>query len=129
MYVDVPCWRTPYKTIVGDTNQLPLDNRHQSMVYNSTMKDRKERSGGLEDAVQAAGTLAELARKLGITAQAVGKWNEVPPERCLEVEAATGVSRHILRPDVYGPPPAAARKSKPRPPKLAARERARAAAA
>lgn len=49
-------------------------------------------------------TNAELARRLGITKHAVGKWRKrgwVPAERVLAVERETGVSRHDLRPDLY----------------------------
>lgn len=44
---------------------------------------------------------AALAAKLGISSQAVVQWDIVPPRRVLAVEAATGVSRHELRPDLY----------------------------
>jgi DNA-binding transcriptional regulator YdaS (Cro superfamily) len=32
-------------------------------------------------------------------------WTAVPAERVLEIERLTGVSRHELRPDVFGPAP------------------------
>ena len=48
-----------------------------------------------------------LATKLSITRQAVDQWEVCPPARVLEVEAATGISRHELRPDVFGPAEAA----------------------
>lgn len=50
--------------------------------------------------------MVKLANLIGLTTQAVAQWTEVPPERCLSVEAATGVSRHVLRPDIYGDRPA-----------------------
>jgi len=61
-----------------------------------------------EAARVAAGGPSELARRLNaagkrISPQAVGKWERVPAERVLDVEAVTGVSRHDLRPDLYGP--------------------------
>jgi Uncharacterized protein conserved in bacteria, prophage-related len=59
----------------------------------------------LEDAVAAVGSASELARKLGIKPAAVLQWKRVPAERCLEVERLTGISRHDLRPDVYGSAP------------------------
>lgn len=48
-----------------------------------------------------------LAKALGMTQPAVSQWERVPAERVLAVEAATGVSRTIIRPDLY--PPAARR--------------------
>ncbi len=47
---------------------------------------------------------AELARKLGVSPQAVSAWRargRVPAERVLQIEQLTGVSRHMLRPDIY----------------------------
>ncbi|WP_082511553.1 transcriptional regulator [Devosia sp. Leaf420] len=61
----------------------------------------------LQSAIDAAGSASELARRLGIKPAAVLQWVRVPAERCLEVERVTGVSRHELRPDVYGPAPEA----------------------
>lgn len=43
----------------------------------------------------------QLAKRLGISAQAISQWRRVPVERVLEVERLTGVSRHELRPDIY----------------------------
>ena len=42
-----------------------------------------------------------IARALGITRGAVAKWRRVPAERVLAVEAIAGISRHLLRPDIY----------------------------
>ena len=53
-------------------------------------------------AIRAAGGPAELGRKLGISWQAVSKWDKVPPLRVLAVERASGVPRYELRPDIYG---------------------------
>lgn len=54
------------------------------------------------------GSQAELARRVGVTVQAVNKWcrkGRVPAERVLAVEVATGgeVARHEMRPDIYPP--------------------------
>ncbi|WP_024900291.1 Cro/CI family transcriptional regulator [Brucella rhizosphaerae] len=56
----------------------------------------------LEAAKIKVGGASALARALRITPQAVNQWQVVPPERVLEVERHSGVSRHFLRPDVFG---------------------------
>lgn len=55
----------------------------------------------LDRAIEAAGGLTKLAASLNISKQAVAQWDAVPPLRVLEVERASGVSRHELRPDLY----------------------------
>jgi len=59
----------------------------------------------LKRAVEKAGSQAEIARIAGVSAVAVWKWlqssKRVPAEYVLKIEAATGVSRHDLRPDIY----------------------------
>lgn len=62
------------------------------------MSDTKD---ALRRAIEAAGGLTGLATPLGITAQAVSQWDEVPPLRVLAVERVSGISRHELRPDLY----------------------------
>src|SRR5260370_14327834 len=59
---------------------------------------------GLEEAIRAAGGTTELARRIGISQPSVSNWARVPAGRVLSVEAATGVVRTILRPDLYEPP-------------------------
>jgi DNA-binding transcriptional regulator YdaS (Cro superfamily) len=60
----------------------------------------------LEKAIDAGGGLTGLARIIGVKTPSVDGWRErgVPPKRVLAVEAATGVSRHLLRPDIYPRP-------------------------
>ena len=60
------------------------------------------RDAGLERAIDAAGGVAQLARKIGLAQPSVSIWNRVPAERVIVVEAATAVSRKVLRPDLYG---------------------------
>jgi TorA maturation chaperone TorD len=60
------------------------------------------RDAGLEEAVRAVGGVSELARQIGISQPSVSNWTRVPAERVLIVEAATGVDRKVLRPDLYG---------------------------
>lgn len=59
------------------------------------------KSEALRRAIKASGGLDGLAAPLGITAQAVSQWDEVPPLRVLAVERISGVSRYELRPDLY----------------------------
>jgi TorA maturation chaperone TorD len=56
---------------------------------------------GLEEAIRAAGGVTELARRIGISQPSVSNWLRIPAERVLSVEEATGVSRSVLRPDLY----------------------------
>jgi TorA maturation chaperone TorD len=62
-----------------------------------------DRDPGLEEAVRAAGGIGALARALGITQPSVSSWRQIPAARVLEVEALTGISRTLLRPDLYRP--------------------------
>src|SRR3954470_14274640 len=62
------------------------------------------RDTGLSEAIHAAGGVAELARRVGISQPSVSNWDKIPAERVLSVEAATGVSRKVLRPDLYSEP-------------------------
>jgi TorA maturation chaperone TorD len=62
---------------------------------------------GLQEAIRAAGGVTELARRIGISQPSVSNWSRVPAERVHSVEAATGVARATLRPDLYGEQPSA----------------------
>ena len=59
------------------------------------------RDTGLDEAIRAAGGVGALARKIGISQPSVSNWARIPAERVLTVEAATGVDRSVLRPDLY----------------------------
>jgi TorA maturation chaperone TorD/DNA-binding transcriptional regulator YdaS (Cro superfamily) len=61
---------------------------------------------GLEEAIRAAGGITELARRIGISQPSVSNWERVPAPRVVAVEAATGIARAVLRPDLYDDPPA-----------------------
>ncbi|MGJ4954601.1 transcriptional regulator [Bradyrhizobium sp. HKCCYLRH2015] len=64
----------------------------------------------LGEAKRAAKGNTGLSRALNseITPQAVAQWKQVPAARVLMVERATGVPRHLLRPDIYPAPGAEA---------------------
>jgi len=59
----------------------------------------------LQAAVAQAGSQSALARMCGVSQTAVWKWIQrskwLPAELCLVVERETGVSKHLLRPDIY----------------------------
>ena len=59
------------------------------------------RDQGLDEAIRAAGSVSELARRIGISQPSVSNWIRVPAERVVAVESVTGVSRAALRPDLY----------------------------
>jgi TorA maturation chaperone TorD len=59
------------------------------------------RDSGLDQAVRAAGGITELARRIGISQPSVSNWHRVPVDRVPVVEAATGVDRKVLRPDLF----------------------------
>jgi TorA maturation chaperone TorD len=60
---------------------------------------------GLDQAIRAAGGITQLARRIGISRPSVSNWSRIPAERVLAVEAATGIARAILRPDLYAAGP------------------------
>jgi DNA-binding transcriptional regulator YdaS (Cro superfamily) len=68
------------------------------MDYEITDRDR-----ALRRAINIVGSVAELARKLGLQRQAVSAWRRVPPERVLAVSLATEgkITCHELRPDLF----------------------------
>lgn len=63
----------------------------------------------IQQAVEAAGSQSALAKAVDAAPQFVSQWilgrRPVPPKFALAIEKATGVSRHALRPDVFGPAP------------------------
>ncbi|HGM5918304.1 TPA: transcriptional regulator [Stenotrophomonas maltophilia] len=63
----------------------------------------------LEAVEKTEGGQAALARRLGVSPQQLNQWvkaaRPVPPKHALSIERVTGVSRHALRPDVFGPSP------------------------
>lgn len=61
------------------------------------------RDTALGQAIEAAGGVRALARQLGVSQPAISVWKRVPADRVLAVEAATGIDRSQLRPDLYPP--------------------------
>lgn len=65
----------------------------------------------LERAIAAIGGPAAVGRLFmnegtgrPVTGQAVSQWKACPAGRVLTIEAASGVPRHVLRPDIYPAP-------------------------
>jgi DNA-binding transcriptional regulator YdaS (Cro superfamily) len=59
----------------------------------------------LEQAIAAAGSVSELAAKINRKPNVVWNWlkrEQVAAGAVLDIESVTGVSRHALRPDVFG---------------------------
>ncbi|MCO6050877.1 helix-turn-helix domain-containing protein [Mesorhizobium sp. RP14(2022)] len=54
-------------------------------------------------AAAGAGGIVALARHLKISHNAMYSWKRVPAERVIEIERVSGISRHELRPDLFGP--------------------------
>lgn len=54
-------------------------------------------------AIKIAGSARALAKLLDVTPMAVSQWKErgVPAERAVSIEEVTGVSRELLRPDIF----------------------------
>jgi TorA maturation chaperone TorD len=65
------------------------------------MSEAGRSNEGLQQAIHAAGGATELARRIGISQPSISNWSRVPAERVLAVEAATGIGRATLRPDLY----------------------------
>lgn len=63
----------------------------------------------VERAIDALGGVTKTATALSIdNPSVIANWRtrgRVPAEKVLDVEAATGISRHELRPDIFGPAP------------------------
>ena len=59
----------------------------------------------VKNAAANTGGVVALSRELGIKHTALYSWTRVPAERVLDIERITGVSRHALRPDIFGPEP------------------------
>lgn len=59
---------------------------------------------GLALAIEACGTKAELARRLGITRGAIQQWTTCPFHRAVDIERVTGVPRSVLCPTFFAVP-------------------------
>jgi DNA-binding transcriptional regulator YdaS (Cro superfamily) len=72
-----------------------------SIFFSGRIIHMKQRHPSLVDALVAAGGIAELARQLGVTRQAVSLWDKIPLKHLRAVSKMTGIPRQQLRPDLY----------------------------
>ena len=57
----------------------------------------------LREAIERAGGMSALAQAIGVSRQAIYRWKRrIPAERVVDIEAATGIDRAALRPDIFG---------------------------
>ena len=62
----------------------------------------------LEDAIARSGGVVALSNRLQVNQPVVSNWRirgKAAAASVLAIESATGVSRHDLRPDIFGPAP------------------------
>lgn len=56
----------------------------------------------LKEIVSAFGGPGKVAEICGVKSQAVSQWKKVPPNHVLKLEEAGELTRHDLRPDIFG---------------------------
>lgn len=74
------------------------------MAQDVKQQIKQERRAALSAACDAVGGVAKLAELIGKTHAHVSTWKQrgmIPPEMAIPIERASGVSRQILRPDLY----------------------------
>lgn len=73
------------------------------MMDDQAIKQPETPEEALALALEVAGGPKKLAEALNgdVSRQAISQWDKAPPHWVLRIEAATGVSRHDLRPDFY----------------------------
>lgn len=59
------------------------------------------RNEPLKRCIEAAGSVAELARAAGVTRSATSRWKHVPEQHVDAVSGCTGFSKAYLRPDLF----------------------------
>jgi pyruvate kinase len=61
----------------------------------------RRRDPGLELALRTRMAVTEIAEALGVSRAAVSQWRRVPEKHVAVVARMTGISRRVLRPDLY----------------------------
>ena len=87
--------------------RLAVDSTTALYVTSATVNTESTQHAALLRALARAGSQTAMADVCGIRQQSVSAWvrnrKPLPAEHVLAIEAATGVSRHDLRPDIYPP--------------------------
>jgi hypothetical protein len=65
------------------------------------MSTEKKISIGLRRAIKAVGNKHRLALGLGITAQAIQKWDSIPYDRAAQISKLTGIAIEKLIPELF----------------------------
>lgn len=65
-----------------------------------SMESTKPRDPGLEAARAAAGSYRKIAKRIGLTPQAISRWKRIPQAHLEEVSELTGLPASVLRPDL-----------------------------
>ena len=60
---------------------------------------------GLAEVLKHTETLSGLAKLVDVWPSSACRWKRVPVEYVLKIEKKTGISRYVLRPDIYGRAP------------------------
>jgi hypothetical protein len=55
----------------------------------------------VKKAIEQSGGPTKLARHLGIKQPSIAGWKQIPAERVVGVEEASGIPREVLRPELY----------------------------
>jgi Putative antitoxin of bacterial toxin-antitoxin system, YdaS/YdaT len=86
----------------------------ESCAFNRNMESSSYTAGQKSEALERAKRAAELKTGLkgntalakalagAVSPQAISQWVEAPLGRVFEIERATGITRHELRPDFFG---------------------------
>jgi DNA-binding transcriptional regulator YdaS (Cro superfamily) len=59
----------------------------------------------IDRAAEVVGSRTKLAKIMGVSQSCITQWDRrkrIPAARVIEIEKITGISRHVLRPDIFG---------------------------
>ena len=70
-------------------------------------------------AICVVGGPSHLARIIGVKSPSIYSWRRAPAKHAAAIERASGVPRHVLRPDLWDPPPSRRRRATPNSPAAA----------